>query len=139
MRLESADYVYCEMDELGEAVEQIVRDFSYDTRAKVKEATREVTKETRDIVKEKANVDPRNVPRKGKYKRSISFRMEEQSMQDEGIVYAKGHEYSLTNLLEKGHALWNSPSRTRAFPHWADGEKYAIKELPKRIAEKVKG
>lgn len=139
LRLENANHVYCDMDELGEVIGQIAKDFSAETRVGVKEATREVTKETRDIIKANANVDPRNVARKGKYKRSISFRMEEQPMQDEGIVYAKGHEYSLTHLLEKGHALWNSPKRTRAFPHWVTGEQYAIKELPDRIIKKLKG
>lgn len=139
LRVGNVDHVYCNIEELGEAIGQIVQDFSSETRVKVKQATREVTEETRDTVKERANVDPRNVARKGKYKRSISFKMEERPMQDVGIIYARGHEYSLTHLLENGHELWNSPKRTRAFPHWVTGERYAIKELPERIVKKLKG
>lgn len=139
LRVGNVDHVYCNIEELGEVIGQIAQEFSSETRVKVKEATREVTEETRDTVKERANVDPRNVARKGKYKRSISFRMEERPTQDVGIVYARGHEYSLTHLLEKGHELWNSPKRTRAFPHWVTGERYAIKELPDRIVKKLKG
>ena len=46
-------------------------------------------------------------------------------------------EYQLTHLLEFGHIIKATGERTRAFPHWQQGQELA-KELPKRIRRALK-
>lgn len=132
--------VVCDISELGEEVAKIAEEFKEKTVDQVDLAVREVTKEARDIIKQNANVDRRNVKRKGKYKRSITYKIERDLIHTEGIIYASGHEYSLTHLLENGHELWNAPGRrTGAYKHWKLGEELAIETLPKTIVLKLKG
>lgn len=140
MKIENVDHVYCEMDNLSTVIQQILTQYSVDTREDVSQAVKTVTKKAAKIVKSNANVDKRNTPRKGKYKRSIRSKTVEEVFQTEGVVYAGGHEYSLTHLLENGHFLWNAPNRrTMEFKHWKLGEEYAINELPLEIIRKLKG
>jgi len=138
IRLGNVDNVYCDVSELPTKVQEILEEYAATTRAKMTEAVTETTKDARDIIKANANVDARSTRRKGKYKKSIRYKINEESLQTEGQVYASGHEYSLTHLLENGHRIWNSPGRrTRAFKHWKLGEDLAIDELPRKIIEKL--
>lgn len=140
MKIENTDHVYCEMDTLPGVIQEILTQYSIDTREDVSVAVKKVTKQATKIVKSNANVDKRNTPRKGKYKRSIRSKTVEEVFQTEGIVYAGGHEYSLTHLLENGHFLWNAPNRrTGEFKHWKLGEEYAVNELPLEIMKQLKG
>ncbi len=133
----SVDNVTIEPEELGEVIAQYMEEYGVETRARIAEVTKDVTKDAKNIVKKNANVEMGNrFPyRRGKYKKSIRYRMKEESLSDTGIVYASGHEYSLTHLLENGHKLWQAPGkRTRAFPHWKKGEELAQQEfLPKMV------
>lgn len=132
--------VVCDISELGEEVAKIAEEYKEKTVDKVDLAVREVTKSAKEVVKQHANVDKRNVKRKGKYKKSIRYKIDRDLIHTEGTIYASGHEYSLTHLLENGHELWNAPGRsTRAFKHWKLGEELAIETLPKTIVEKLKG
>lgn len=132
--------VVCDISELGEEVAKIAEEFKEKTVDQVDLAVREVTKSAKDVIKQNANVDKRNVKRKGKYKRSITYKIERDLIHTEGIIYASGHEYSLTHLLENGHELWNAPGRrTRAFKHWKLGENFASEKLPETIVLKLKG
>ena len=117
----------------------MIQEYKEHSLAQIDRAVEETTKDSKDIVKAKANVDHRNTRRKGKYKRSITYKIERELGHTRGVIYASGHEYSLTHLLENGHNLWNSPRRTRAFKHWKDGETNAIKELPSLIEKYLKG
>lgn len=128
------DTVVTDLEGLPKEIRKILKEYSKDTRYKVSDAVVEVAKESRKLVKDKAPVGRR----KGKYKRAIRVRKEEQMESTSAQIYAGNHEYSLTHLLEHGHKLWNRPSKpTKAFVHWKTGEEYAKKELPKRIIEKL--
>ncbi len=136
----SVDDYYITPEQLGEAIEGILTEYSGTTRAAIKDAVTETTRDAKKEIKANANVEKGNrFPyRRGKYKKSISYRMETAYYSDTGIIYAKDHEYSLTHLLENGHKLWNAPGkRTRAFPHWKKGEELAIQELPQKIKDKL--
>lgn len=76
--------------------------------------------------------------RRPKYRRSISYRFNTKGYYAQGQVYARGHEYSLTHLLEDGHKLWNAPGkRTRAFIHWKAGERFAIEMIVPEILKRL--
>lgn len=142
--------VKCEIDQLGEALSTILNEwYNNEVLSAVGDAVDETTKETRDIIKENANVeklDPitkryRFPRRKGKYKKNIGKKTKRNRYTGaEGIVYGKNREYALTHLLENGHRLWQSPGRsTGKFVHWKTGEEHAIEELPKKIIKNLKG
>lgn len=135
MRIGNTDNVVVSMEELPEAIQAILEEFSTETRMNVSEAVSEVGKESRRIISQEA---PQG--RRKKYYKSIRTRTEEEAFGRTATIFAANHEYSLTHLLEKGHKLWNRPSRpTRAFKHWKTGEQHAIDELPKRIMNKIGG
>lgn len=136
----SVDNVTIDPEELGTVIAEMMEEYGVETRARIAEVTKEVTKDAKNIVKANANVEMGNrFPyRKGKYKRSIRYRMKETSLSDIGIVYASGHEYSLTHLLENGHKLWQAPGkRTRAFKHWKKGEELAQQEFVPKMIKKL--
>ena len=57
------------------------------------------------------------------------------------VVHNEEH-YRLTHLLEKGHVIRNGTGRafgmTRAFPHIAPVNDWAVEELPKMVERKIK-
>lgn len=140
------DNVTVDLDHVDDAVKELLSDYSAETIARIDDAVVDTAKESRDVVRTKANAEnPRNGKfrfpnRFGKYKRSIAYKKTERGeFNISATVYARGHEYSLTHLLEHGHKLWQSPTRkTRAFAHWKIGEEYAIKWLPKHIIWNLK-
>lgn len=135
MRIGNSDHVICELGELGQAVQEVLKEYPDEARTAADESVTEVARESRKIIKAKA---PRG--RRKKYFKSFRTRTENSTFGREVTIYSGNHEYSLTHLLEKGHFLWNRPNRpTRAFRHWKDGEQYAIETLPKRIKEKLGG
>lgn len=136
----SVDNVRVTPEQLGSAIRELMEEYGVETRQRVSEVTKEVTKDAKNTVKKHANVESgKRFPyRVGKYKKSITFRMREEGYSDTGVVYASGHEYSLTHLLENGHKLWQAPGkRTRAFPHWKYGEELAQQEFVPKMIKKL--
>lgn len=68
----------------------------------------------------------------GAYRKSISVRKNGKGY----VIYAKSPHYRLTHLLERGHAKAGG-GRTRAFPHWAPGEKVATTEFEKSLRRRI--
>lgn len=117
--------------ELELAVSNILKDFSEDVVRITKEDVDTVTDMALQEVKEHAPV------RTGKYKRSLKSRTEyESATEKRNVIYSQGHG-SLTHLLEAGHAKRNG-GRTRAFPHFAYGQKVIEEELPKLLEKHIK-
>lgn len=133
----NVDNVTIDMSELGSTIKAIMEEYSVETKSRVDDAVKEVTKDAKDVVKANANTEKpdkfgriRFPHRVGKYKKSITFKMETLAMATYGHVYASGHEYSLTHLLENGHKVWNAPGvRTKPFKHWKLGEELADHEI----------
>ena len=117
--------------ELELAVSNILKDFSEDVVRIAKEDVDTVTDMALQEVKAHAPV------RTGKYKRSLKSRTEyESATEKRNVIYSQGHG-SLTHLLEAGHAKRNG-GRTRAFPHFAYGQKVIEEELPKLLEKHIK-
>lgn len=116
--------------ELELAVSNILKDFSEDVVRITKEDVDTVTDMALQEVKAHAPV------RTGKYKRSLKSRTEyESATEKRNVIYSQGHG-SLTHLLEAGHAKRNG-GRTRAFPHFAYGQKVIEEELPKLLEKHI--
>lgn len=69
------------------------------------------------------------------YPEGWTYKIEKGRLGIEGVVHNKDH-YQLTHLLEFGHAKRNG-GRTAAFPHIAEVNDYAQKEVLKRLEEKL--
>lgn len=70
----------------------------------------------------------------GKYKKSFYIKVEGKG---KGFIRYRvaNKKYQLTHLLEYGHAKVNG-GRTRAYPHWINGQEIAD-ELPERIKRRL--
>lgn len=69
------------------------------------------------------------------YPKGWTYKIKKGRLDVEGVVHNKDH-YRLTHLLEFGHAKRNG-GRTAAFPHIAEVNEYAQKEVLKRLEEKL--
>lgn len=124
------------MDKLGETMGNLLDGYSNIIMDLVNDAVIDVGKETAKVAKDEGHY----TDRRPKYRKSIKEKHKRKDRFDtSSLIHASGHEYSLTHLLEKGHKVWNKPSRgnTRAFPHWEVAEEYAAEELPKAIMKRI--
>ena len=127
------------IEKIGTAIAQQLDVYSEVVLEQAKEAIKEAGK--KGAKEAKHNVTPDYTDRSGDYRKSISNRTTlSRRTFPRGLIYAKGHEYSLTHLLENGHKLWNKPTRkTRSFKHWANAQDLVEEELPKLIVQKIRG
>lgn len=93
-------------------------------------AMNEIGEETSKIVQQKA-------PGSGNYKKGIYHEFE--FVRGAYIVRVKAKQYRLVHLLEFGHIIENQYGvygKTRAQPHFRNGQKYLKEELVAKIQEK---
>ncbi len=69
------------------------------------------------------------------YPKGWSVKIEKSRLSTEGVVYNSNH-YQLTHLLEFGHATRNG-GRTAAFPHIAEVNEFAQKDVLERLQRKL--
>lgn len=125
-------------DQLADAVERGLREYSEGVAASVKKA---VVDEGKQCVKDiRANIDSAGIAKRtGDYRKSWKAKKTEETASTITVtVYAGSGQYRLTHLLEKGHALVKG-GRTRAFPHIAPAESAAAERLGKKAKFIVKG
>ena len=118
---------------LSKAVEDILSDYQNNINVQMADALKEAGKAGQKEVKSLAPVDT------GKYKKSWRTKYTQESAHKGTVeVYAGGHQYSLTHLLEHGHAFRNG-GRAKAYPHIAPAQELAEKEFETKFRHLVEG
>lgn len=121
------------IDDLTKTMRSMLSDYCDDVVDDTKEVVDKITQDAKKIVRKNAPV------KTGAYKKSISSRTAYESIVEKrNVIYAGGEHYRLTHLLENGHAKTNG-GRTRAFPHWKQGNDYIVEQLPKQLKKKIGG
>lgn len=118
-------------ENLAGEIQKILDEYGDEASVALAEAIEETAKEAQTQLRSK------NMGRKlwKKYPKGWSVQIKAGSLDVEGIVYNKDH-YRLTHLLEFGHATRNG-GRTKAFPHIAEVNAFAQKDVLERLREKL--
>ena len=118
-------------ENLAGEIQKILDEYGDEASVALAEAIEETAKEAQTQLRSK------NMGRKlwKKYPKGWSVQIKAGRLDVEGIVYNKDH-YRLTHLLEFGHATRNG-GRTAAFPHIAEVNAFAQKDVLERLREKL--
>lgn len=108
--------------DLAAEIAKALAEYSEEVVEEVDKAAEETTAETVKFLRE---TSPK---RKGKYAKSWR---KKQLKNGRWVVYNVKH-YRLTHLLERGHTLRNG-GRTKAMPHIAPAEEYAVNKFEERV------
>ena len=117
--------------DLERAVKDILQDYSVEVAKAATEAVQEVTKEA---TKKLRQTSPK---RKGRYARGWTGKVEKTATTVDATVYGKTGTYQIAHLLEHGHARRGGGRNVGGIEHIKPVEEWAIKEVEKRIREKV--
>lgn len=135
------------VDALASEIMSLLHEYANDVTSDMKKDIDSVARGTVKRIKEKAPV--RHDGRKKKYEPGSyrdSWRStidEENSYRKSRIVYAGGHQYSLTHLLENGHRIvrpdkTDTGRRTQHIAHIKPAEDWAVNELEIRTIRRIK-
>ena len=117
--------------DLERAVKDILQDYSVEVSKAAAEAVQEVTKEA---TKKLRQASPK---RKGRYAKAWTGKVEKTATTVDATVYGKTGTYQIAHLLEHGHARRGGGRNVGGIEHIKPVEEWAIKEVEKRIREKV--
>ncbi len=117
--------------DLERAVKDILQDYSVEVSKAAAEAVTEVTKEA---TKKLRQTSPK---RKGRYAKGWTGKVEKTATTVDATVYGKTGTYQIAHLLEHGHARRGGGRNVGGIEHIKPVEEWAIKEVEKRIREKV--
>ena len=119
------------VEDLEGELSKILSDYADVTAEGMKKAVRKAGNSVRKEISETA-------PKKtGRYAKSWSVKTVKNSGHEIGVVVHSKNRYSLTHLLENGHAK-RGGGRVRAIPHIGPAEEMGIRELEERIERALK-
>ena len=116
---------------LERAMRDILQDYSVEVAKAAEEAVTEVSKEA---TKKLRQTSPK---RKGRYAKGWTGKVEKTATTVDATVYGKTGTYQIAHLLEHGHARRGGGRNVGGIEHIKPVEEWAIKEVEKRIREKV--
>lgn len=116
---------------LEKAVKDILQDYSVEVAKAAEEAVTEVSKEA---TKKLRQTSPK---RSGKYGKGWASKVEKTTTTVDATVYGKTGTYQIAHLLEHGHARRGGGRNVGGIEHIKPVEEWAVKEVEKRIREKV--
>ena len=120
------------IDGLADAVSDALNEYSGYVSAETKEIIRNAGK---TAAKELRRTSPKDT---GEYAKSWKSKVTSETARTIHVsVYADHHQYSLTHLLENGHAKTNG-GRVDGIPHIRPAEQNAEKKLGMKIKEVVR-
>jgi hypothetical protein len=134
-------------DLLTTEIMSLLQQYANDVTSDMKNDIDSVARATVKKIKEKAPVRKDGKKKKyqpGSYKKSWrSTVQDENSHRKNRIVYAGGHQYSLTHLLENGHRIvrpdkTDTGRRTQPIAHIKPAEDWAVNELEQRTIKRIK-
>ena len=124
-------------DELANAIIENLENYSESVDETVKNTVNAVSEEALQAIKDSPSIQHLSGYSYAKRFYAKKLRAAGSDKWNYRIVIAmKAPDYRLTHLLENGHATRNG-GRTRAFPHWVNGQKVAD-TLPERLEEAIK-
>lgn len=124
-------------DELANAIVENLKDYSESVDESVKNTVNAVSEEALQAIKDSPSIQHLSGYDYAKGFYAKKLRAAGNDKWNYRIVIAmRAPDYRLTHLLENGHATRNG-GRTRAFPHWVNGQKVAD-TLPERLEEAIK-
>lgn len=126
------------VEDLDEAVDNILTIYSHNVTELVKEASDTVADEALNKVKDLAPVQT------GDYKNAwVWDNVFDSALERRNALHVEAPHYRLTHLLEWGHVIRNkrngeSYGRTREFPHVMPTYEYAMERYTKLVLEAIK-
>ena len=113
-----------------EEIKKILQDYGEDVQ---KAVSKSIETQAPKVVKELKKTSPKN---RGEYARTWKKEIETNRLEGVKMTVYNEKNYSLTHLLEFGHAL-RSGGRTKAFPHIKPAQDKAEKGIIKEIKERL--
>ena len=120
------------IDQLADAVAEELEEYSRLAADDMKAAVKEAGKTVKEQIKDTAPVQT------GRYAKSWTSRVTAESSTGIEVTVYSPSRYMLAHLLEHGHAK-RGGGRTRAFPHIAPAEEFAVEKLEADIQKALKG
>lgn len=126
-------------NELCDAVQDIVKEYSDELVAKIPDIVKGAAKITVKALKKNAESIGGT-----KYRGSFKSKKGRALISGETTYVIYSTQYRLTHLLEHGHVIRNRAGgpvygMTRAFPHWKPAEQEGIDEIDEKIREAIEG